>query len=100
MPTTKLEDLLKSPRAGDLNTLIRRARDMDSLGTALKGSLASELAEQLVGANLRNDGELVLVCSSSAWASRLRFEGETLLGAARAAGFDASSMRVTVSQQF
>ncbi len=98
MPTTKLEDLLKSGKPGNLDRLIRRAQHMDTLSTALKDGLAPELADNLIAANVRSDGELVVVCTSSAWASRLRFESAALLEGARTAGFEATTLRVKVTQ--
>ena len=99
MSATKLENLLKSGASGSLEKIIQRAQNMDILTAALKAVLAPDMGENLLAANVRDDGELVLVCSSSAWASRLRFESETLVDAAGKAGFEATSVRVTVSQQ-
>ena len=98
MPVKKLENLLKSGTSGTLDHIIRTASDMDSLTGALRAALAPELADHLVAANTRDDGELVIICSSSAWASRIRFESDTLLAAAGDAGFPADSLRVSVSQ--
>jgi len=86
MTATKLENLLKNQPGGSLDKLVQRAQKMDSLTTALQASLPAELAENLVAANINDDDELVLVCRSSAWASRLRFESEAMLKAAREAG--------------
>ena len=71
---------------------------MDSLTSALRSALALETGENLLAANVRDDGALVLICSSSAWASRIRFESDALLGAAKSAGFEADSVRVMVTQ--
>ena len=98
MASTKLENLLKKGPAGSLGKIIQTAQNMDLLTTALKNALEAEIAAELVAANLREDGELVIICASSAWASRLRFETETLLDAALRAGFDANSIRVTVGR--
>ncbi|MCH9004005.1 MAG: DUF721 domain-containing protein [Proteobacteria bacterium] len=53
----------------------------------------------IVAANVRDDGELVIICASSAWASRLRYETDRLLQAAKDAGVSAHTCRVRVSQQ-
>jgi len=98
MPLKKLENLLKSGIPGSLDQIIRTANDMDSLTGALRNALAPEMADQLVAANARDDGILVIICSSSAWASRIRFESESLLSAAKRAGFSADSVRVSVRQ--
>lgn len=98
MPATKLDKLLKSASGGDLKTIIQTAQIMDSLAAALRATLQADLAEHLLAAALREDGELVAVCSSSSWASRIRFESDALLDAARKAGFQPTSLRVTVSR--
>jgi hypothetical protein len=98
MTAKKLENLLNSGASGGLQTLIRTARDMEDLTAAVRAALAPELAEQVIAANLRDDRQLVIICPSSAWASRVRFEAEALLAAARKAGFDADSFRVSVQR--
>jgi hypothetical protein len=96
MPITRLDNLLNSAQGTSLDKVIRRARDMDDLTTRLRRSLEPEMAAQLLGANLRDDGQLVLICGSSAWAAKLRFESETLLDVARQGGAHATSCRVRV----
>ena len=98
MPLKKLENILKLGTSGSLDQIIQTANDMDSLTGALQNALAPEIADQLVAANARDDGILVIICSSSAWASRIRFESESLLSAAKRAGFSADSVRVSVRQ--
>lgn len=96
MSIEKLENLLKSGENRGLEKLIQRARNMDSLTTALRAGLPAELAENLVAANLHDDGQLVLLCTSSAWASRIRFEADTILERARGASVDAKTCVVKV----
>ena len=91
MPVTKLEDLLKQDAANGLQKIIQTAQNMDSLTGALRAARPREVTEHIVAAN-------VVICSSSAWASRVRFESESLLEVARGAGFPARSMRVTVTR--
>jgi len=98
MPVKKLENLLNSGTSGTLGELIRTARNMDSLTSALRAALDPEVAGNLLAANVRADGELVVICRSSAWASRIRFEAQALLAAASDAGFNADTVRVSVSQ--
>ncbi|MDH4073351.1 MAG: DciA family protein [Gammaproteobacteria bacterium] len=98
MPAKKLENLLNPGAGGGLQKLIRTARDMDTLASALRGVLPPDAAAAVVAANLREDGELVVVSASSAWASRIRFEEPAILGAARDRGFAAVSLRVRVTQ--
>ena len=98
MSAKKLENLLNSGATGGLEKLIQTAQNMDSLTTALKAAVDPDIGENLLAANVREDGALVVICSSSAWASRARFESDALLAAATSAGFDAESVRVTVTQ--
>lgn len=98
MPSEKLENLLNPSADGDLGNLISRARQMGALTDILCKSLPDSDRAAIVAANIRENGELVVICASSAWASRLRYEADTLLQAARSAGIEASSCRITVSQ--
>ncbi len=98
MTIIRLENLLKARAGGTLSKIIQRAQNMDALTTALRAELPADAGQNLLAANLREGGELVLVCSSSAWASRLRFESDMLMEAARKAGLTVNSCRVTVSQ--
>ncbi len=92
-----LDKLLKSNAGRGLAKIVQRAQNMDALARRLRAELEPALAEQLVAVNVRDDGELVLVCGSSAWAARIRFEGEKLVDAARDHGADVTRYRVTVA---
>ncbi|HNP63752.1 MAG TPA: DciA family protein [Woeseiaceae bacterium] len=98
MPSEKLTDLLNPCTGGDLAELIGRARQMGALVDILCKSLPESDRAAIVAANVREDGEMIVICASSAWASRLRYENDRLLKAARDAGVKASSCRVRVSQ--
>ncbi len=98
MTIIRLENLLKVRAGGTLSKIIQRAQNMDALTTALQAELPADAGQNLLAANLREGGELVLVCTSSAWASRLRFESDKLMEAARKTGLTVNSCRVTVSQ--
>ncbi len=98
MTIIRLENLLKARASGTLRKIIQRAQNMDELTTALRAELPTDAGQNLLAANLREGGELVLVCTSSAWASRLRFESDKLMEAARKAGLTVTTCRVTVSQ--
>ncbi len=99
MTIIRLDNLLKARASGTLSKIIQRAQNMDELTTALRAELPADAEQNLLAANLREGGELVLVCTSSAWASRLRFESDKLMEAARKAGLTVKSCRVNVSQQ-
>ena len=96
MAITKLENLLKSQENNGLEKIIRRAQYMNSLTSSLQAALPADLAANLVAANVREDGDLVLVCSSPAWASRLRFETDQLTEIVRKLGITVSDCTVKV----
>ena len=72
MPTSKLKNLLNPNNDGDLGNLINRARRMGELTDVLANALPESDRGAIVAANVREDGELVVICASSDWASRLR----------------------------
>lgn len=78
--------------------MVQRAQAMAELAGRLAAALPDELRPGIRAANVRGDGELVVIADSPAWAARLRVEGEKLLAAARDAGENARSVRVRVSQ--
>lgn len=96
MPLSRLENLLKSGREDSLEQIVRKARDMDELAAHLRRHLPVDLAAELVAANLRESGELVVICSTSAWAARFRYETELLLQVTRDLGKNVSSCTVRV----
>ncbi len=98
MPAKKLENLLNPSKNGDLATVIQRARAMGELTSMLSAALPASDRDAIVAANLRDDGELVVICATSAWANRLRYESDTLLDAAKKAGVVAKTVRVRVAQ--
>ncbi len=97
MSIIRLEKLLNTGPGGPLGEIVQRAQNMDQLTAAMRSVLPEEAQSQLLAANLRENGELVLICSSSSWAARLRFEGEQLIEAARLTGADVNKCRVKVS---
>ena len=98
MAAKSLENLLNPSKDGDLASIVRRAKDMGELASALVRALPPEEGAAILAANVREDGELVVLCQSSAWASRLRFCADALLAAARAHGAEASRCSVRVSR--
>ena len=97
MAVKRLENLLNPSKDGDLASIVRHAQDMSALAGALAAVLSPEEGASILAANVRDDGELVVLCRSSAWASRLRFSADVLIAAARARGAEVSrcSVRVT-----
>ena len=98
MTAKSLDNLLNPSKDGDLANIVRRAQDMGELASALVGALSPEEGASILAANLRDDGELVVLCRSSAWASRLRFSADALLEAAKARGATASRCTVRVAR--
>jgi hypothetical protein len=96
MPPKRLDNLLNPAADGDLGKLVRRARDMGRLAQILRNALPKDAAAGVREANLRDDGVLVVLAPSSAWAAKLRFEADTMLEAVRATGAKATSCKVRV----
>ena len=94
MSEKSLDQLLNARSGGGLGEIVERARAMGELVAALQNALPAEERSAIAAANIRGDGELVVLASSSAWASRLRYEADTLLGAAQQ--IDARVNRCTV----
>ena len=97
MAENDLKKLLNPNNDGELAAVIRRARELGELTHILCEKLPDEYAGAIAAANVREDGSLVVIATSSAWASRLRYETESLLDAARQAGNDVTQCRVRVS---
>jgi hypothetical protein len=98
MSVKSLQDLLNLNENGGLGDIIQHARDMGELVALLQASLAKEEAQSVVAANIRDDGELVVLASSPAWAAKLRFEAESLMIAARQTGAEVTSCTVRVNR--
>ena len=99
MPINRLEKLLNPNNDGGLANIIRHARDMGELVHILQQALPKDYTTGIAAANIRDDGELVILASSSAWASRLRFEADILMEAARTTGAEVQSCTVRVVRE-
>ena len=98
MAKNDLKNLLNPNAGGDLADIVRRAREMGELTHVLCKGLPDDYAGAIVAANLRENGDLVVIASSSAWASRLRYETDALLAAALDAGLKPTACRIRVTQ--
>ena len=98
MSEKSLENLLNPNADGGLGEIIRHARDMGDLVQMLQRALPADQAPAIAAANIRGDGELVILASSSAWASRLRYETDKLIAAARASGKTVNRCSVRVGR--
>ena len=77
--------------------MVQRAQAMADLAQRLAAAMPDDLKGGIRAANVRDDGELVVIADTPAWAARLRFEGDKLLAAARAAGERVTVISVRVS---
>ncbi len=98
MSAEKLNKLLNCSKNSELSDLVRRAVEAGALVERLSLALPADLAGDLVAANVHEDGELVVVCRSSARAARIRYESKTLQAAANSAGLAVQRVTVRVSQ--
>ena len=98
MAIKKLSNLINSSANEGLSEIVERAQNMGELTQTLSKALPDELRGSLVAANLREDNELVLICTSSAWASRLRFEEASVMDAAKRHGINVDKVSVRVGR--
>lgn len=98
MPTYKLKNILNSKDQHDLGSLVENTKLMAKLTKNLSFALPKNDRHAIIAANIRNNGELVVICTSSAWASRLRYKTKALLSAANEAGIKANSCKIRVSE--
>ena len=99
MSVKSLEELLKASNAGGLGEVVRHARDMGDLVQILQNSLPAEQQAAISAANIRDNGELVVLANSSAWASRLRYEADVMIAAARTTGKQVNKCTVRVGRE-
>ena len=98
MSIKRLENLLNPNDDGGLGEIVRHARDMGTIVAALQAALPPETAGAIRAANIRDDGDLVVLASSSAWAAKLRFEADALIEAARKTGATVTTCTVRVER--
>ena len=98
MSIKRLENLLNPNNDGGLGDIIRHAKDMGELVHTLQQALPEDMTTSICAANIRDDGELVVLASTPAWAAKLRFEANTLIKAARQSGAEITSCKVRVSR--
>lgn len=91
-----LSELIFRP-GSPVGELARRAAGTEDLAAALRSALGGGLAAELRSASLRDDGTLVVIAASPAWAARLRFEAPALLAKCREQHPAATRVRVRVA---
>jgi hypothetical protein len=94
----KLPELLAEQDNSALDGVIRRGRQLHGLGVLLGEILGPELAAHCQLANVRGN-TLVVTASSTAWATRVRYQSPQLLQKIRCEerfrGIDAIHVRIT-----
>ena len=98
MPFKRLENLLNPNDDGELGDIIRHAQDMGELIQILQEVLPAESKGSISAANIRGNGELVILASSPAWAAKLRFDADCLMQAARDSGAEVSTCKIRVNR--
>ncbi len=98
MSIKSLENLLNPNDNGGLGEIVRHAREMGELVSQLQAALPDDIGQQVLAANIRDGGELVVLTGSPAWAAKLRFEADALLDAARRTGASVETCTVRVSR--
>ena len=98
MSIKRLENLLNPNNDGGLGDIIRHAKDMGELVHELQQALPDDLSASIRSANIRDNGELVVLASSPAWAAKLRFEADRLMATARQTGADVTSCTIRVNR--
>jgi len=98
MSIKRLENLLNPNNDGGLGDIIRHAKDMGELVHELQQALPDDISASIRSANIRDDGELVVLASSPAWAAKLRFEADRLMAIARQTGANVTSCTIRVNR--
>jgi hypothetical protein len=91
-----LSELIFRP-GSPLEDLARRAAATEDLAALMRAALTPDLAAELRSASLREDGTVVILAASPAWAARLRFEAQLLLATCREKFPAAARVRVRVA---
>ena len=90
------QNALSNVVAGDLRSVVDRARMLEALDRQLRQSLPAALAPHVRLGNVR-DGRLVFLVTSPVWKAKLRLHADVLRDAAAAAGLQASGLTVKVA---
>jgi len=98
MTAKQLGNLLNPKGNGELGDIVKRAREMGELTENLSKCLPENLRGSVVAANISGGSELVLICQSSAWAARLRYEEAALIKAASSLGVNVDKVSVRVAR--
>ena len=98
MASKHIGNLLNPSNNAELAKSLKRSAEIGRLTADLSEALPAEMASAILSASVGDDKVLCLRVSSSAWASRLRFETERLEAAARKAGVEISGVNVRVGR--
>ena len=89
---------LMSSESSPLGQLANKAAGRLALADFLRTGLTDELGSHLVGANLREEGCLVILADDPQWAALLRYESGNLLSRARERHPALTSIRIRVAR--
>jgi hypothetical protein len=78
MPTKAPKPIAELLKKGQLEKLAMKAERQRSLTDRIRSMLPSEEADHLINVNIDEEGELVLVMDTPAWAARVRYRAKTL----------------------
>ena len=92
----KLSKILSKEHNSKISEIVKTSNELKELTIILRNILEINEKENLISAAIQEDGNLILTCSSSVWASKLRFKKKKLLSEAKKAGFNASNLEVSV----
>lgn len=98
MPSKHIGELLNPRNNRELSKALKRSEAIGRLTETLVAALPADLGSAIQAASVGDDGVLSVKASTSAWASRLRFEADQLAGVARAAGHTVTGVRVRVGR--
>lgn len=81
-----------------IRQLAEEARARLGLSDRIRAAMPAELAAAITQCTLRDDGTLIVRTTGPEWATRLRFESETILSLCRATCPQAQRVKVKVSR--
>jgi hypothetical protein len=98
MSSKHIGDLLNLSNNAELSTALKRSAAIGQLTMQLAERLPADMGAAILAAAIGDDGVLTVKTTSSAWASRLRFESAALIDAATAAGHKVRDVKVRVGR--
>ena len=82
-----------------LGDLAREAQTRMSLTDHIRAGLPRDIADQVHGCNLRDDGTLVVIAATPEWGARLRFESMQMLALCRERFPGTTQVKIRVARE-